>query len=57
MASQILIFAANYTRIMLPEKEFEFRHLGPRNEDINEMLKIIGIDSIEQLISETVKQI
>ena len=39
---------------MLPEKEFEFRHLGPRNEDINEMLKIIGIDSIEQLISETV---
>ena len=39
---------------MLPEKEFEFRHLGPRNEDINEMLKIIRIDSIEQLISETV---
>jgi glycine dehydrogenase len=39
---------------MLPEKEFEFRHLGPRNGDINEMLKIIGIESIEQLISETV---
>ena len=33
---------------------FSLRHIGPRDDDQNEMLKTIGADSIEQLIYETV---
>jgi glycine dehydrogenase len=38
-----------------PDK-FVNRHLGPREEDITEMLKAIGVDSVEKLIQETVPQ-
>ena len=40
--------------MILPEKEFESRHLGPRENDVKTMLQTIGVESIEQLISETV---
>ncbi len=33
---------------------FSLRHIGPRDHDQNEMLKTIGLDSIEELIYETV---
>ncbi|ETN96700.1 aminomethyl-transferring glycine dehydrogenase [Zhouia amylolytica] len=33
---------------------FALRHIGPRATDIEHMLKTIGVDSIEQLIYETV---
>ena len=33
---------------------FENRHIGPQPEEQKEMLKAIGVDSIEQLISETI---
>ncbi|WP_245977303.1 aminomethyl-transferring glycine dehydrogenase [Ichthyenterobacterium magnum] len=33
---------------------FAIRHIGPREEDQNQMLKTIGIDSLDQLIYETV---
>ncbi|OIQ21931.1 aminomethyl-transferring glycine dehydrogenase [Lacinutrix sp. MedPE-SW] len=33
---------------------FALRHIGPRENDQNQMLKTIGVDSIEQLINETV---
>jgi len=33
---------------------FAHRHIGPKIEDSNDMLKTIGVDSLEQLISETV---
>ncbi len=33
---------------------FALRHIGPRENDQKDMLKTIGIDSIEQLIQETI---
>jgi glycine dehydrogenase len=33
---------------------FVDRHIGPGQNDINEMLKIIGVDTLDQLIDETV---
>ena len=33
---------------------FAQRHIGPREEDQNQMLKTIGVDSLEQLIYETI---
>jgi glycine dehydrogenase len=35
-------------------EKFESRHNGPWQEDVNEMLKTIGVSSLEQLIAETV---
>ena len=33
---------------------FVRRHLGPRREEIDEMLEVVGIDSLDDLIEETV---
>ena len=33
---------------------FALRHIGPRRSDLPEMLKTVGVDSMEQLISETI---
>jgi glycine dehydrogenase len=33
---------------------FEDRHIGPGEEEIKEMLKVIGVKSVEQLIDETI---
>jgi len=33
---------------------FALRHIGPRNEHFNEMLKVVGVGSIDELIVETV---
>ena len=33
---------------------FSIRHIGPREEDQNAMLKTIGVDSLDQLIFETI---
>lgn len=39
----------------IPEQEkFIKRHIGPREHEINEMLNIIGLRSIEELINQTV---
>lgn len=32
---------------------FALRHLGPREADLNQMLNTIGVDSMDQLIYET----
>ncbi len=39
-------------------KTFSFanRHIGPRASDLNHMLKIIGVDTVDQLIYETIPQ-
>jgi glycine dehydrogenase len=36
-----------------PDK-FVDRHIGPEREDVSEMLKTIGVDTLDQLIDETV---
>jgi glycine dehydrogenase len=33
---------------------FESRHLGPNEEEIKQMLKTIGADSVASLLSETI---
>ena len=33
---------------------FSLRHIGPRNEDQKQMLKTIGADNLDQLISQTI---
>lgn len=33
---------------------FAVRHLGPRKKDVEQMLKTIGVDSLDQLIDETI---
>jgi len=33
---------------------FAFRHLGPREEKVQSMLDTIGVDSLDQLIDETI---
>ena len=33
---------------------FELRHIGPNQEEINEMVKVCGVNSIDQLIEETI---
>ena len=33
---------------------FKIRHIGPRENDHNDMLKTIGVDSLEQLIYQTI---
>ena len=36
--------------------EFCSRHIGPRDNDIQEMLSLLGLDSLEQLIEKTIPQ-
>ena len=34
--------------------DFLARHIGPREEDIDEMLSTIGVDSLDELIHQTI---
>jgi glycine dehydrogenase len=36
--------------------EFLVRHLGPREHEISEMLKVINVDSLDELIEQTIPQ-
>jgi glycine dehydrogenase len=52
----ILNFAAtknNIYHIYMKTDAFALRHIGPREQDLDKMLQIIGVESIEQLIYET----
>jgi glycine dehydrogenase len=33
---------------------FALRHLGPRDQDLPKMLETIGVESLDQLINETI---
>ena len=35
---------------------FAQRHIGPRKSDLSKMLKTIGVNSIKQLIEETIPE-
>lgn len=37
-------------------RDFNTRHVGPREDDVQKMCSAIGVDSIEQLISQTIPQ-
>ena len=35
-------------------EKFLWRHIGPRPEDIENMLKVVGVSSLDELIEQTV---
>ena len=37
---------------LLGDDDFEHRHIGPRSADVQRMLEVIGVDSVEALIAE-----
>ncbi|MDA3929110.1 MAG: aminomethyl-transferring glycine dehydrogenase [Prolixibacteraceae bacterium] len=39
---------------MIKNDKFGWRHIGPRANEIDEMLKIVGVSSMEELIDQTV---
>lgn len=40
----------------MAKEQFLWRHAGPRPEDMEEMLKVIGVKSVEELIEQTVPE-
>ena len=40
----------------MAQEKFLWRHLGPRPEDMEEMLKVIGVKSIDELIDQTIPE-
>ena len=38
----------------MPHDTFENRHIGPRSNDIEEMLKVIGVSDMDELIDQIV---
>ena len=40
----------------MAKEQFLERHIGPRSEDIAEMLKVLGVSSIDELIGQTVPE-
>ncbi|MBS1971320.1 MAG: aminomethyl-transferring glycine dehydrogenase [Bdellovibrionales bacterium] len=48
-------FSLNYSSNS-PQKEFMGRHIGPRDEDIQSMLKELGFSSLEEMANQVVPQ-
>ncbi len=40
----------------MAKEQFLGRHVGPRPEDITKMLKVIGVNSVDELIQQTVPE-
>lgn len=40
----------------MAKEQFLERHIGPRAEDVEEMLKVIGVKSVDELIAQTVPE-
>ena len=40
--------------LLQPLDQFAPRHLGPRPQEIADMLTVIGVDSLDQLIDQTI---
>ena len=41
---------------VLEHQQFRDRHIGPRQEDVDAMLKVIGVQSLDELIDQTVPE-
>ncbi len=39
---------------MISEEEFQSRHIGPDEHDLKEMLRVIGVKSLDELIDQTI---
>ena len=53
-STKSITFAKNQYFSVMNTHVFSNRHIGPRDEKITQMLDFVGVDSIEQLIKETV---
>ncbi len=42
--------------LLTPTDHFIDRHIGPRQRDINHMLDVLGLDSLDDLITQTIPQ-
>jgi len=42
--------------ILPPQDAFALRHIGPRKAEREEMLKVLGLESVEELVAKTVPQ-
>ena len=42
------------TGLLQPSDAFPHRHIGPDEHDVQEMLKTVGVKSVDQLIDQTV---
>jgi glycine dehydrogenase len=51
MATNVML---SKLKLFMSSTNFAARHIGPRNEEITDMLQSIGVDSIDQLIDQTV---
>lgn len=40
----------------MAREQFSFRHIGPRPEDIESMLEVVGVKSLDELIEQTVPE-
>ena len=40
-------------RTLIEPDEFSRRHIGPTPDDVSDMLRVIGVESVEQLLAET----
>ncbi|WP_124971646.1 aminomethyl-transferring glycine dehydrogenase [Aphanothece sacrum] len=47
---------ATLENILAPTDSFVNRHIGPNNEEIDKMLKVLGFSTLDQLINATVPQ-
>ena len=50
----IVILQPKFNSKLMNTDSFALRHIGPRRSDLPEMLKTVGVDSMEQLIFETI---
>ena len=48
------IKSAELDAVLLPSDVFAPRHIGPDDADIAEMCKVIGVESVDQLIDQTI---
>ena len=46
-----------YSYLIMKTDSFALRHLGPRENDLPKMLETIGVETLDQLIFETIPYI
>ena len=54
----IIVFNITYfcLKVSMYKENFSRRHIGPSTSELNDMLKIIGVKSIEDLLSQTIPE-
>ena len=56
LASSAVMEKSKPSELLRPTDTFVRRHLGPREDDVHTMLSVVGVDSLEQLIEQTIPE-